>query len=88
MTSHKTLDRINNDKGYSPENCRWVDMVAQANNRRTNRRITYNGETKTISEWAREIGGSHTIVRDRIDRLGWSVEKALTTPVKLNEKAG
>lgn len=48
-----TIDRINNDSGYYPENCRWVDRTTQANNTSQNRKITYCDITKTIAEWAR-----------------------------------
>lgn len=48
-----TIDRIDNNKGYSPDNCRIANETVQSNNRRTNRRITYNGETHTVAEWAR-----------------------------------
>ncbi len=72
-----TLDRINNNKGYSKENCRWATKKQQANNRRSNRFITYNGETKTVSEWADIIGVSRHTVKTRIFR-GWSIEKILT----------
>ena len=74
-----TLDRIDNDKGYSPDNCRWSTVKEQANNRRSCRKIEFCGETKTISEWAESIG----VRRDTLERRflnGWSVEKALTTP--------
>ena len=84
----KSIDRADNEKGYSSHNCRWVDAITQANNKRNNRYITFNGVTKTVSEWAREINGNPTIIRDRIDRLGWSVEKALTTPVESKVKVG
>lgn len=47
-----TIDRINNDKGYSPENCRWATYKEQENNKRNNRRITVNGVTRNVSEWA------------------------------------
>lgn len=51
-----TIDRINNDDGYYPKNCRWADRITQSNNTSQNRRITYRGITKTISEWARLLG--------------------------------
>lgn len=51
-----TVDRIDNSKGYSPDNCRFANEQTQANNRRTNKRITYNGETHTVAEWARILG--------------------------------
>lgn len=51
-----TLDRIDNDGNYEPDNCRWVDMQVQSNNTRVNRRITYNGETHTLAEWSRITG--------------------------------
>lgn len=76
-----TLDRINNDGDYEPSNCRWVDYKVQANNKSSNRRITFNGETKTMSEWADFMGIPKDTLKRRIYQ-GWSVEKALTTPVR------
>lgn len=72
-----TLDRIDTDGDYEPSNCRWVDAIAQQNNKRNNVRVTYNGTTKTVSEWERTIGAKKGFVRDRLER-GWSVEEALT----------
>lgn len=63
-----TIDRINNDDGYYPENCRWVDRITQANNTSTNRFITYNGDTHTIAEWARLFEIDYDLLRRRINR--------------------
>lgn len=81
-----TLDRINANGNYEPCNCRWVSMKVQNNNKRNNRYIEYNGETHTASEWSAIIGanGVHT-VSNRLKR-GWSIEKAVTTPVKERRK--
>jgi hypothetical protein len=75
-----TLDRIDGTKGYSPDNCRWATYEEQAHNTRSNRRISYNGEELTMSEWAKRFGLNTTTLFARLKR-GWSVEKALTTPV-------
>ena len=56
-----TVDRIDNDKGYSPENCRIVSSLEQNNNRRSNRCIAHNGETKTAAQWARHYGKNESI---------------------------
>lgn len=72
-----TIDRIDVNRGYFPENCRWVDMIAQANNKRTNRKVEYNGETHTISEWSRIVDIEKNTLRRRLN-AGWSVEDALT----------
>lgn len=76
-----TIDRINNDEGYCPENCRWVDMKEQSRNKRSNVNIAYRGETKTLTEWAEELGISPSTLTMRL-RRGWSIEKAFTQPVK------
>lgn len=57
-----SIDRIDNNSGYSPDNCRWADMYTQCNNRSSNKYITYNGKTQTFSQWGREFGiKPHTI---------------------------
>jgi len=65
-----TIDRIDNNKGYSPDNCRWVNMKTQARNRRNNRLITYNGETHCVAEWAEINGIKDITLRKRIKRKG------------------
>lgn len=73
-----TIDRIDNNKGYLPDNCRWVTQKEQQNNRRNNHLITYNGKTQTLAQWADEIGLSYKTIQSRIKR-GWNIEKALNT---------
>lgn len=76
-----SIDRINNDKGYSPDNCRWVDQKVQANNTRWNHHIEYNGEDHTLSEWGEILGIKPNTLLYRI-RRGWDLERAFTTEVK------
>lgn len=71
-----TIDRIDNNKGYSPSNCRWVTNQEQSNNRRSNINITYNGKTKTIKQWAEELGINYNTLRMRHFR-GWSDKECL-----------
>ena len=75
-----SIDRIDNNKGYYPENCRWADNITQANNKRNNRWLTYNNKTQTIAQWARELGMNYNTLDQRI-RMGWSVEKAFNKPM-------
>lgn len=58
-----TIDRINNEEGYYPENCRWVDMKTQQNNRRSNVYLKRNGEIKSATQWAEELGIKADILR-------------------------
>lgn len=76
----KTLDRIDNDGDYSPNNCTWHNMEEQSNNRSSNRVLEYNGEKHTAAQWARILGFERHTILHRIDKLGWDVERALTTP--------
>lgn len=75
-----TIDRIDNDLGYFPGNCRWVDYTVQANNRRSCRYVEMNGERKTITEWCRIYNINYDTVMSRIDRLHWHPTIAITTP--------
>lgn len=77
-----TIDRVDMNGDYTPENCRWINQRQQCNNKRNNRRITFNGRTKTLSEWASEVGINKGTILNRIDKLGWDASKALTEPVK------
>ena len=80
-TDYLTLDRIDANGDYKPSNCRWVTMKKQANNTRANRIIVYDGVSQTLAEWS-EITNINAETRGYRLNHGWSVDKALFTPVR------
>lgn len=75
-----TLDRIDVNGNYEPSNCRWVTKEVQDNNRRNNRKIIYNGETKTLSQWAKLFNINRVTLSDRL-KIGMTIDEALNKPV-------
>jgi hypothetical protein len=80
-----SIDRIDGNKGYSPDNCRWATITEQTNNVRTNIRLSLNGVTHTLPEWSRLLNINRNTLYIR-HRKGWSDEKVLTTPVRYMNK--
>ena len=75
-----SLDRIDNSRGYEKENCRWIPLAHQAKNTRRSRVIQVAGKTAIVSDHARAWGLSPDVVFDRINKLGWDIDRALRTP--------
>ena len=82
-----TLDRIDNKGPYSPENCKWKTPAEQARNTSRNVWLEFNGQKKVLQDWANKFAISSNTIRGRL-KSGWSVEKALTTPVRIDVRRG
>lgn len=83
-SKNHSIDRLDNLKGYSKENCAWRTSKEQSNNTRRNTKLTYNGETHSIADWAEITGISLNALRHRHQR-GWEIKKMLTTPSRKPE---
>lgn len=75
-TAKHTIERINNDKGYSSDNCKWATRREQVNNRRNTILFTFDGKTQCLKDWCRELDIPYATARNRIKR-GQSIKQAL-----------
>jgi hypothetical protein len=76
-----TIDRKNNNGHYCKQNCEWATIKEQTNKKRTNKYITYQGTTKTLSQWAAHLNYKKATLAARLGQCKWSVDKAFNTPV-------
>jgi hypothetical protein len=74
-----SLDRIDNDGDYTPDNCHWIPMADQSKKTSRIRMLSFDGRTQSLANWAREIGIKPQSLSMRLNTYGWSIEKALTT---------
>ena len=80
-----TIDRIDVNGNYEPSNCKWSNVIEQANNRRNNHLIEYKGEAHTIAEWSRILGIEYPILLKRISYHKWDICRAFTQPIRGKE---
>jgi hypothetical protein len=80
-SKNHSIERINNDKGYSKDNCKWATTKEQANNKRNNHLITYNGETLNVTQWSEKLNLAYGSLLYR-SNSGWTAEKIFNTPIK------
>ena len=79
-TAKHSIERCDNDLGYSKDNCEWAPLEAQNSNTRRNCRVVLGGVTKTITQWCRDLDLNYRTVKSRLVVYGWEAERAFSTP--------
>lgn len=81
-SKNHSLERVDNNRGYCKDNCKWATYTEQGRNKRNNVRITWDGKTQSVIEWAQELGISANALYMRKNRLGWSDARTMSQPFK------
>ena len=81
-----TIERIDVNGNYCPENCTWIPANEQQGNRRMCQYFTFNGITKNLMDWCNDLGLDYKNVHNRIHKLGWSFERAISEPVHVDKR--
>lgn len=81
-----TIERIDFNGNYCPENCTWIPQSEQSSNTRRCVIITYNGKTQNLNDWCKELNLDYKRINNRIKKLGWSFERAISEPVNVNKR--
>ncbi len=76
-----TLERVDNNSGYSPSNCAWIPKSKQSSNTRRCKLITWRGETRILRDWARKLGLPYCVIQARLKKYGWSIDSAFSRPL-------
>ena len=71
-----TIDRVDSNKNYCPENCRWITQKEQTNNTSRNKYLEYKGRKQTLAQWCEELGLNYSRTKARINACGWTIEEA------------
>ena len=85
-TDEMTIERIDVNGNYCPENCTWIPANEQQRNRRSCQFFTHNGVTKNLMDWCHDLGLDYKNVHNRIHKLGWSFERAISEPVHIDKR--